>query len=166
VSQDQDSISKKVVLYRVPGVDDVRVRRDEPYSESDAGGLTMDLYYPPDSSSGVRLPAVIIVAGFPDPGCQRIFGCRFKEMGSSTSWARLIDSRYSRSSRLAREAPRPSRCDATLSPPAAGAPFRELRTPTTRAALRAPSGRPAPGPDRCCLGDRRHGPDVTGRSAS
>jgi hypothetical protein len=92
MSQDaqQDSISKKTVLYRVPGVDDVRVRRDEPYSESDAGGLTMDLYYPPDSSSGVRLPAIVIVAGFPDPGCQRILGCRFKEMGSSTSWARLM----------------------------------------------------------------------------
>jgi acetyl esterase/lipase len=33
---------------------------------------------------------VVIVAGFPDPGFQKIVGCKFKEMGSSISWARLI----------------------------------------------------------------------------
>jgi hypothetical protein len=43
----------------------------------------MDLY-------GESGPGVILVAGDPDPGFQRIAGCRFKEMGSTVSWARLI----------------------------------------------------------------------------
>lgn len=84
-----DHISKKVVVYRLPGVDSVNIRRDEQY-EAPSGPLAMDLYYPPQSASAAQLPAVVIVAGFPDLGTQRIFGCRFKEMGSSTSWARLI----------------------------------------------------------------------------
>jgi hypothetical protein len=33
---------------------------------------------------------VVIVEGYPDPGLKAVFGCRFKEMGSTTSWARLI----------------------------------------------------------------------------
>jgi hypothetical protein len=85
----QDHISKRVVVYRLPGVDSVRIRRDVVYP-ADSGSLTMDLYYPPDSETGAELPAVVIVAGFPDPGYQQILGCRFKDMGSSTSWARLI----------------------------------------------------------------------------
>jgi hypothetical protein len=35
-------------------------------------------------------PAVIIVAGYPDPGHQKLLGCKFKDTGSSVSWARLI----------------------------------------------------------------------------
>jgi hypothetical protein len=86
----QDQIAKKMVVYDIPGVDTVRARRDEQYSETASGALTMDLYYPSDFASGARLPAIVIVAGFPDPGCQRIFGCKFKELGSSVSWGRLI----------------------------------------------------------------------------
>jgi hypothetical protein len=92
MSQDTapDHISKKLVVYRLPGAEMVKVHRDEQYSAAESGALTMDLYYPPDFASGVQLPALVVVAGFPDPGHQRILGCRFKEMGSSTSWARLI----------------------------------------------------------------------------
>jgi dienelactone hydrolase len=85
----QDHISKKVVVYRLPGVDSVNIRRDEPYA-TPSGPLAMDLYYPPHAASATRLPAVVIVAGFPDLGTQKILGCKFKEMGSSTSWACLI----------------------------------------------------------------------------
>lgn len=84
-------ISKRVVVYRIPGMDDVKVRRDVEYGASDAGALTMDIYYPPDSpqSAARRLPAVVFVAGFPDAGFEAKVGCKFKEMGSSVSWARL-----------------------------------------------------------------------------
>jgi len=92
VSQDlpPDHISKRTVVYRRPGVDAVRVRRDEPFGATESGVLAMDLYYPPDSTAAVPLPAVIIVGGFPDAGYQKAVGCVFKEMGSSTSWARLM----------------------------------------------------------------------------
>lgn len=84
-------ISKQVVVYRIPGMDDVKVRRDVEYSATDAGALTMDIYYPPDSPERAprRLPAVVFVAGFPDEGFEAKVGCKFKEMGSSVCWARL-----------------------------------------------------------------------------
>lgn len=82
-------ISKRLVVYRVADMDKVLVRREVTYRATEAGPLTMDLYYPPDSKNGVRLPAVVFVAGYPDPGFQKVLGCRFKEMGSSSSWGRL-----------------------------------------------------------------------------
>ena len=91
MSQDTkaDHLSKKVVVYRIPGMDDVKVRRDVEYRATDAGALTMDIYYPPDSESAARIPAVVLVAGFPDAGYEAKVGCKFKEMGSSRSWGRL-----------------------------------------------------------------------------
>jgi hypothetical protein len=92
MSQDtpQDHISRKVVVYRIPGMDDVLVRPDVVYRTTDAGALTMDLYYPPDGERGARRPAVVIVAGYSDLGVQSKLGRRFKDMGFSTSWARLM----------------------------------------------------------------------------
>src|SRR5687767_13630880 len=91
MSQDtqQDHISKKAVVYRIPDMDTVTIRRDVEYRLTDAGALTMDIYYPPGPNSGARIPAVVVVAGFPDPGYEAKVGCQFKEMGSSISWARL-----------------------------------------------------------------------------
>jgi len=74
----------------MPGVDAVERRSDVVYGTRDGDPLTMDVYYPPDFAEGARLPAVVIVAGFPDPGFQKIVGCKFKELGSSVSWARLM----------------------------------------------------------------------------
>ncbi len=45
---------------------------------------------PPDATPGTRAPVVVIVAGYPDPGYERALGCRFKDMGSTVSWARLM----------------------------------------------------------------------------
>jgi hypothetical protein len=70
-------------------MDAVTIRRDVEYRASGDGALAMDLYYPPDAKSGARTPVVVFVAGYPDPGMQKVLGCRFKEMGSSVSWAQL-----------------------------------------------------------------------------
>jgi hypothetical protein len=85
-----DHISKRRVVYSIPGMEDVDVRRDVQYRASDAGGLTMDIYYPPGSKSGARTPAVVIVAGYPDAGFEANVGCKFKEMASSVSWGQLM----------------------------------------------------------------------------
>lgn len=92
MSQDtrQDHISKKVVVYRIPGMDAVTIRRDVEYRAADTGVLTMDVYYPPQFKGGARIPAVVIVAGYPDAGFERVVGCKFKELGSSISWAQLM----------------------------------------------------------------------------
>lgn len=91
MSQDtqKDHVSKRSVVYRLPGTDGVEVRRDVEYRATDEGALTMDVYYPPGSKAGARTPAVVFAAGFPDPGFEKKVGCKFKEMGSSTSWGRL-----------------------------------------------------------------------------
>ncbi len=92
MSQDaqRDQMSKKTVVYTMPGMDAVTVRRDEPYRVTADGALTMDLYYPPDSKGGATTPAVIFVTGFSDAGAERMLGSRFKDMGSFVSWAQLV----------------------------------------------------------------------------
>lgn len=84
-----EEIAQKEVVYSIPGMDEVRVARDVAYQTTDGGALTMDIYDPPDSSGGARLPAVVFVAGYPDPGFEKMLGCKFKEMGAYVSWARL-----------------------------------------------------------------------------
>jgi hypothetical protein len=90
MSQDaqRDHISKKRVIYTMPGVNDVVVRRDHEYRSTDSGTLTMDLYYPPDA--GTRTPAVVFVTGFSDVGAKKMLGCTLKEMGSYISWGELV----------------------------------------------------------------------------
>ncbi|HEV2802898.1 MAG TPA: alpha/beta hydrolase [Pyrinomonadaceae bacterium] len=89
MSQDSEHISKKTVVYRIEGMDDVRVRRDVAYETSGAETLTLDVYYPPGAFEGARVPAVVFVAGFPDAGYEVKLGCKFKEMAATVSWARL-----------------------------------------------------------------------------
>ena len=85
----RDQMSSKRVIYAIPGMETVTVRRNEPYRFTDAAS-SMDLYYPADSNIGVRRPAVIFVTGFSDLGAEQMLGSRFKEMGSFVSWAQLV----------------------------------------------------------------------------
>jgi dienelactone hydrolase len=86
---ERHEITTKKVLYQIPGMDSVKVQLDVPYKETDAGALTLDIYYPPDSKPEGRNPAVVFVIGFSDIGAQAMLGCRFKEMESYISWAKL-----------------------------------------------------------------------------
>lgn len=86
----KDHISKKTVVYEMPGTDGVTVHKDVEYGVVNDDALTMDIYYPPDYQCGARVPAVVIVTGYPDSGFHSVLGCKFKEMGSSKSWGRLI----------------------------------------------------------------------------
>ena len=83
-----DHISRKRVVYRVEGMARVGIRKDLVYRTSDAGPLTMDVYYPP-GVTGAPLPAVVLVAGYNDVGYEKMLGCRFKDMAMSVSWAQL-----------------------------------------------------------------------------
>jgi len=78
-------ITKKRVVYQIPGMEAVPVRRGVEY----AGPLTMDLYYPLHQKPAV--PAVVIVLGFPDVGVPlEPLGCQYREMGMAISWAQLF----------------------------------------------------------------------------
>ena len=86
---EQTHITKKRVVYDIPGTDAVKVHRDVEYSGTDAQSLTMDIYYPPDWKSGMRIPAVVFVTGYSDVGFKKMLGCRLKDMESYISWRRL-----------------------------------------------------------------------------
>lgn len=86
---ERHEITKKRVVYQMPGMEGVTIRRDVEYRVSDAGALTIDLYYPPASKPGAMTPAVVFVLGYSDVGFQRMLGCKQKEMESYISWAQL-----------------------------------------------------------------------------
>ena len=85
----QEDITKKKVVYQIPGMDDVTIRLDVEYQRTEAGVQMMDLYSPADANKEAQLPAVIFVSGYPDAGMQKMLGCKLKEMGSYVSWAKL-----------------------------------------------------------------------------
>jgi len=86
----QARIAGQRIVYTTPAMDAVIVRRDETYRTVDGRALTMDIYYPSSSPQRGGWPAVIFVTGFPDAGARRMFGRKFKEMGSYVSWAQLV----------------------------------------------------------------------------
>jgi len=73
----------------MPQTDDVKMRKDMEYRVTDAGVLTMDIYYPPASRSDARSPAVVFISGYPDPGFQKMLGCKLKDMEFYVSWGQL-----------------------------------------------------------------------------
>jgi acetyl esterase/lipase len=82
-------IAKKRVVYQMPADHAVTIRQDVEYRVTDAGALTMDIYQPPDSKNEARIPAVLFVSGYPDPGWRKMIGCKLKEMESYISWGQL-----------------------------------------------------------------------------
>lgn len=63
-----DDITKKRIVYAVPGMDRVTVRRDLVYKTVEGAALHMDVYRPPDAARESRLPVVVLVHGGPiDP---------------------------------------------------------------------------------------------------
>ena len=83
-------ISFKRVVYEIPGMDAVTIQHDVEYRKVDADALTVDVYYPAGAAAGSRIPAVVIVAGYPDRGYEKGVGCRFKDIEMCVSWGRLL----------------------------------------------------------------------------
>ena len=48
----QDRVTKTPLVYSMPGMTGVNIRRDVEYRPTDAGALTLDLYSPPDAARG------------------------------------------------------------------------------------------------------------------
>jgi hypothetical protein len=57
-------IAKQPVVYRIAGAN-VSVTRDVIYRATAEGSQVLDLYRPANAPPGARLPAVVIVLGFP-----------------------------------------------------------------------------------------------------
>jgi acetyl esterase/lipase len=79
-----EQLIRMEVVYRVPGMADVAVRRDVPYTDLAIESLTLDVYQPPGAPAGSRLPAVLMIHGGPGPRLGA------KNMGVYTSYGRLL----------------------------------------------------------------------------
>ncbi len=83
-------ITFKKTVDEILGMDAVEVRLDVTYDDAGPSPLTMDLYHPADATAGTRLPAVVFVAGFPDPGFESFAGCKLKETAGYIAWGKLV----------------------------------------------------------------------------
>lgn len=89
----EDSLARKRVVYETPETEAVRGETGIDFRSSRDTTLAMDLYRPAQSErERDSLPAVVLIGGYPDPGYERMLGCKCKDTGASTSWARLIAS--------------------------------------------------------------------------
>ena len=82
-------VATRRLVYQAPGADTVLVRQHLPYLGSDGRTLAFDIYSAP-APEGARLPAVLLVTGFPDAGLYKVIGCHAKDTASYIGWCRLI----------------------------------------------------------------------------
>jgi len=80
----QDPLARPIV-YQVPGMDQVTVRRDLSYRVDGATEVKMDVYLPPALERSARLPAVLFIHGGYLP-----VGTSAKDWGVYTSYGRLM----------------------------------------------------------------------------
>jgi acetyl esterase/lipase len=72
------------VLYTVPGMDRVKVRRDLVYKQTDDPYVRMDVYTPPDLPAGEARPAVLFIHG------GATTDEKAKDWGVYRTWGRLV----------------------------------------------------------------------------
>jgi hypothetical protein len=85
-------VTTRRVLYEIPEMRSVHVREGE-FTGADGKPLPLVVYSPvrlkPDPHTD-RVPVVILLAGYPDPGFEQRLGCRFMDMEWTISMAQLI----------------------------------------------------------------------------
>jgi acetyl esterase/lipase len=77
-------IVNRPVVYSVPGMERVEVKKDLVYKPADDPNMRMDVYTPPGLAAGARLPAVVFLHGGAPTRT------RPKDWGIYQSWGRLV----------------------------------------------------------------------------
>ena len=78
------------VVYDLPRMDDVIIKKDIPYQDIAGSTLKMDIYYPPDFDFLRNIPAIIIVLGYPDIAGKKLIDSEFKNYIQFVSWCKII----------------------------------------------------------------------------
>jgi len=81
---------KGAVVYDLPRMNDVIVKKDIPYQDAAGSALNMDIYYPPDFGFQSKIPAVVFVLGYPDVAGKKLLGSEFKNHIYFISWCKII----------------------------------------------------------------------------
>lgn len=83
---------KGAVVFEIPGIDNLIVKKDIPYQSVAGTSLNMDIYYPPNFDFNSKIPAIIIVLGYTDMAGQKLLGSKFKNHITFISWCKIIAS--------------------------------------------------------------------------
>ena len=78
------------VVYKVPGMENVIIKKDIEYFAEQGTSLTVDMYYPPGFKFESNLPAVLDVFGYPNEATIKLVGGRLKDWSWPQSWGKLI----------------------------------------------------------------------------
>jgi len=79
-------MTKLQLVYKIPDMEKVHVQQGITYKTPSETNLTMDIYYPPHVESTAKLPAVILVLGYPNG----VFDTKLKDWQIYVSWGKLI----------------------------------------------------------------------------
>lgn len=79
-------VATRRVLYEIPGMQSVQVRRSE-FKGANGDPLPLEIY---DAINPISDAVVAIVEGYPDAGFEKHVGCKFMEMEWTICIARLI----------------------------------------------------------------------------
>lgn len=84
----EHEVTAQGVVYKLPGMDRVSVKKDVVYKRSGETALRLDLYYPPDfdASKSAHAPAVVFINGVGDGGGAG----SLKDWNVYQSWGRLV----------------------------------------------------------------------------
>ncbi len=78
------------VVFELPEMDNVIIKKDIPYHNVSGTPLKMDIYYPPKFDFQRKIPAIIIVLGYTDMAGQKLLGSQFKNYITFVSWCKII----------------------------------------------------------------------------
>lgn len=80
--------SKQSVVYELPGMEDLLIKKDIKYNEGEEESLHFDICYP--SNSDQKYPVIIFVMGYSDETMNKMTGSRLKEINQYISWSKLM----------------------------------------------------------------------------
>ncbi len=78
------------IVYKVPGMENVIIKKDIEYFAEQGTSLTVDMYYPPGFKFESNLPVVLDVFGYSNDATKKLVGGRLKDWSWPQSWGKLI----------------------------------------------------------------------------
>lgn len=87
---DAEENTETSVVYEVPGMENVIIKRDIKYLSDQGTSLTVDMYYPPGFKFESHLPAVLVIFGYSNDAAKKLVGVRLKDWSWYRSWGKLI----------------------------------------------------------------------------
>ena len=87
---DADEKTKPAVVYKVPGMENVIIKKDIKYLSEQDTNRTVDMYYPPGFKFDSKLPAVLVVMGYSNDATKKLVGGILKDWSWYISWGKLI----------------------------------------------------------------------------